>query len=265
MPAYSEQDLKYAAEFREQIHREALAIVRKTRPDLTDVVDRHPVEEYFQETLEYPGKLYTVVAVPYGYKSRKALVDAIVKDTLSASAYGNERTCARKERRTANAEPEKKPERESDPFYTLISGYPDLAVDYFIVSDGHYCGYASHRKALKAAFERLGGEWEGDPDRAAGRPVTADEMFSPERQNGKLSYRKAFLFPPHGNGLTDRDFARVNTTLFPNGTDELEIYEWDTDWSDYFSDGREWWGTLCLTVYDGTLRRFAVITASATD
>ena len=107
MPAYSEQDLKYAAEFREQIHREALAIVRKTRPDLTDVVDRHPVEEYFQETLEYPGKLYTVVAVPYGYKSRKALVDAIVKDTLSASAYGNERTCARKERRTANAEPKK--------------------------------------------------------------------------------------------------------------------------------------------------------------
>ena len=103
MPAYSEQDLKYAAEFREQIHREALAIVRKTRPDLTDVVDRHPVEEYFQETWEYPGKLYTVVAVPYGYKSRKAHVDAIVKDTLSARAYGNERTCARKERRTENA------------------------------------------------------------------------------------------------------------------------------------------------------------------
>lgn len=138
-------------------------------------------------------------------------------------------------------------------------------MDYFIVSDGHYCGYASHRKALKAAFECLGGEWEGDPDRAVGRAVTADEMFSPERQNGKLSYREAFLFPPHGNGLTDRDFARVNTTLFPNGTDELEIYEWDTDWSDYFNDGREWWGTLCLTVYDGTLRRFAVITASATD
>ena len=68
-----------------------------------------------------------------------------------------------------------------------------------------------------------------------------------------------------GDGFTDRDFALVNAALFPNGADELEIYEWDTDWSDYFNDGREWWGTLCLTVYDGTLRRFAVITASATD
>ena len=30
MIEYSEQDLKYAAEFREEIHKEALAIVRKT-------------------------------------------------------------------------------------------------------------------------------------------------------------------------------------------------------------------------------------------
>ena len=37
MPEYSEQDLKYAAEFREEIHREALAIVRKTRPTTGNV------------------------------------------------------------------------------------------------------------------------------------------------------------------------------------------------------------------------------------
>ena len=43
------------------------------------------------------------------------------------------------------------------------------------------------------------------------------------------------------------------------------MYEWTTDWSDYFDEGREWWGTLCLTVYDKTLGRFAVILASATD
>ena len=36
-------------------------------------------------------------------------------------------------------------------------------------------------------------------------------------------------------------------------------------WSDYFDEGREWWGALCLTVYDETLGRFAVIMASATD
>ena len=90
MPKYSEQDLKYASEFREEIHKEALAIVRKTRPEVTEVVDRHPVEDYFQENWDYPGKWYTLVAVPYGYRSRKALVDAIVRDTLSGSASGRE-------------------------------------------------------------------------------------------------------------------------------------------------------------------------------
>ena len=61
------------------------------------------------------------------------------------------------------------------------------------------------------------------------------------------------------------DFDRVNAALFPNGTNELEVYEWTTDWSDYFDEGHEWWGALCFTVYDKTLDRFAVIMASATD
>lgn len=90
MPEYSEQDLKYAVEFRKEIHREALAIVRETRPNATEVIDRHPVEDYFQKNWEYPGKWYTVVAIPYGYCSRKALVDTIVRDTLSGSGPGNE-------------------------------------------------------------------------------------------------------------------------------------------------------------------------------
>lgn len=57
----------------------------------------------------------------------------------------------------------------------------------------------------------------------------------------------------------------MNAALFPNGTDQLEVYEWTTDWSDYFDEGHEWWGTLCLTVYDKSLDRFVVIMASATD
>ena len=91
MPQYSEQDLAYAAEFREEIHREALAIVRKTRPNVTEVLDRHPVEDYFQEHWDYPGKWYTVVAIPYGYKSRQALVDTIVRDTLTGRGSAGER------------------------------------------------------------------------------------------------------------------------------------------------------------------------------
>ncbi len=64
---------------------------------------------------------------------------------------------------------------------------------------------------------------------------------------------------------TDADFDRLNAALFPKGTDGLEVYRWTTDWSNYFDDGHEWWGTLCLTVYDKRMGRYAVILASATD
>ena len=243
MSEYSEQDLKYAAELREEIHNEALAIVRKTLPNATDVVDRHPVEDYFQEHWDYPGKWYTIVAIPYGYKNRKALVDTIIRNTLSESAA----------------------KEYDDPFYRLLAEYPDLVVEYCIVKDERYCGYESHRKALKAAFDILGEGWEGDPDQAAGKRISADEMFSSEYRRGRLNYRKAFLKPPHLNSCTEKDFARVNAALFPNGTDNLEVYEWDTNWSDYFDDGHEWWGALCLTVCDKASDRFVVIMASATD
>ena len=79
---YSEQDLKYAAEFREEIHKEALAKVRAVYPCADHVVDRYPADAYFQEVWDYPGKWYTVVAIPPGAGSRKALIETIVRDTL---------------------------------------------------------------------------------------------------------------------------------------------------------------------------------------
>ena len=272
MAKYSEQDLKYAAEFREEIHREALAIVRKTWPDAKEAVDRHPVEDYFQESWEYPGKMYTVVAIPYGYKSRKAFVDTIVRDTLCGKAPETEpsythklRDMAKSDQRKLNDKLDAKPEGDKDPFYLMIAEYPDLVVDYCIIKDERYFGYESHRKALKTAYSRLCDGWDGNPGKAAGKSITAEEMFSSEYRQGKLNYRKAFLYPPHQNSYTGMDFVRVNSALFPNGTGELEVYEWTTDWSEYFDEGHEWWGTLCLTVYDKSLDRFAVIMASATD
>ena len=301
MPKYSEQDLKYAAEFREEIHREALAIIRKTRPNAAEVIDRHPVEDYFQEHWDYPGKWYTIVAIPYGYKSRKALVDTIVRDTLSGKAPEAEpaytqtlrdMTKAGWNRKKLTNQLDGKPDDYQelfvveidqknrsfravgvdakgryikDSFYQLLAEYPDLALDYCIVKEKQYHGYESHRRALKVAYHRLCGDWKGNPDQAAGKSIAAEEMFSSAYQPGRLNYRKAFLYPPHENHYTGKDFVRVNAALFPNGTDGLEVYEWTTDWSDYFDEGHEWWGALCLTVYDNTLDRFVVIMASATD
>jgi hypothetical protein len=64
---------------------------------------------------------------------------------------------------------------------------------------------------------------------------------------------------------TIEDFQGVNQILFPNGTKDLTVLEWNTDWSDYFNEGHEWWGAACWSVYDHSLERFVIIMASATD
>ena len=367
MSEHSEQDLKYAAEFREGIHREALEIVSKTRPHIKEIIDRHPVEDYFQEHWDYPGKWYTIVAIPYGYGSRKALIDAIVRDTLSGKAPEKEQPYTQElwdmasaepgRRRLTNqldakpqgyeerfvvevdqknrsfravgvdaegryilehdeeysigsatgstsayyvlkdleygryarlalisgqlkeedydrltAEPKKASRQGEDPFYLLLADYPDLAVDYCIVKqEGRYLGCESHRAALKTAWHTHfaagedGEAWQGNPDLATGKRITAGELFLSDYRDGELNYRRAFLCPPQESRYTGKDFARVNAALFPQGTDGLEVYAWTTDWSDYFDEGHEWWGALCLTVYDSSMGRFAVIMASATD
>ena len=365
MEQYSEQDLRYAAEFRESIHQEALEIIRKTRPELTEVIDRHPVEDYFQQHWDYPGRWYTVVAIPEGYPSRKAFVNAIVRNTLSKpgpaeQAGGASRDAARPEqgRRRLTNQLDGRPEGyrelfkveldqkrrsfravgldgegrlilehyeeyslggatgsagayylltdaeyrryarlalvngqlgqeqydglatptmhreqwEEDPCCALIAEYPDCGVDYCILTLGaRYLGYESHRAALKAAWKRCfvpdedeidGGSWQGNPNLATGKRIPADALFSSGSRDGKLNYRRAFLYPPQENPYTGKDFVRVNAALFPGGAAALEVYRWSTDWTDYFDEGHGW-GTLCLTVYDKQLQRFVVIMASA--
>ena len=255
---YSEQDLKYAAEFRAEIHREALAMVRAVYPCADHVVDRYPADAYFQEVWDYPGKWYTVVGTPPGAGGRKELINSIVRETLEY--YRNAGTAY-----------------TDSEFRRLIAEYPDVVCDYCLVNAEDpsaktlgtfpYRGVDSHRLALECAARELFAEleWSYDLNRAKCRKLSSKALFAPADSDNWLNYRKAFLCPPHGNSYTDNDFDRVNAVLFPGGPDALEVYRWTTDWSDYFDEGREWWGALCLTVYDKTLDRFVVIMASATD
>ena len=167
---------------------------------------------------------------------------------------------------------------DTESFYRLIAGYPDCVIDYCLVKNEHTeSGLKAHRNALLRACRELfadeNGEmiWQFDVGKAEARRIAAEELFLlPERlqmntDGGRISYGQAFLLPPWGCEYTEKDFRIVNAALFPNGTDALEAYEWTTGWSEYFDEGHEWWGTLCLTVYDNSLDRFAVIMASATD
>ena len=259
MPEYSEQDLKYATELREEIHRNALARVKEVYPDADHVVDEYPADAYFQEVWDYPGQWYTVVGTPPGTGGKKDLTETIIRQTLeyyrNAGAVYTNKT-----------------------FNRLIAEYPDIVCDYCLVNSYDqnantlgvfpYLGVDSHRLALECAFRELsegGDKWSYDTKAAKCRKLKSTALFAPTGGDNWLNYRKAFLCPPHGNSYTDRDFERVNDVLFPGGTECLEVYRWTTDWSEYFDEGHEWWGALCLTVYDKSLDRFVVIMASATD
>ena len=94
-----------------------------------------------------------------------------------------------------------------------------------------------------------------------------DAGWKPNDENfgTTVPYWYAVLEPVHGGKNRPEDFKKVNETLFPNGTDALDIYEWTTDWSDYFDDGHEWYGACCWSVYDKSMDRFVVMVVSATD
>ncbi len=256
MTKYSEQDLKYATELREEIHQNALARVRAVYPDADQVIDEYPADAYFQEVWDYPGQWYTVVGTPPGTGNKKRLTETIIRQTLDYY------------RKNGNVRSDKE-------FYQLISKYPDIVCDYHLVNSNDlnantlgvfpYRGVDSHRLALECAFLDSEYKWSYDTRAAKCRKIKSTALFAPKGADDWLNYRKAFLCPPHGNSYTDSDFDRVNEVLFPCGTEWIEVYRWTTDWSDYFDEGNEWWGSLCLTIYDQTLERFVVIMASATD
>ena len=77
-------------------------------------------------------------------------------------------------------------------------------------------------------------------------------------------YAYSFLEPPHGNSCLISDWEELNIALF-SSPENLEIYRWSTDWSNYFEAGLEWWGAFYWTVYDRLSNFFVVIGGSTTD
>jgi len=186
-----------------------------------------------------------------------------------------------------------------DSFYDILKEYDRLEVDYcLIVNSSPNQGYLSHKEAVLYAMNKLRQQYswisideakltvkESSPEKLfsvpespwkeSGRGTTLYNINYPE--SGKIPYWYAFLEPPHGTGPVTKngkllrkkygreDFEIINRALFPQGTDELEVYGWSTDWSTYFDAGHEWWGTLCYSIYDKKLDRYVVLIASATD
>ncbi|CUU48464.1 hypothetical protein [Clostridium beijerinckii] len=93
------------------------------------------------------------------------------------------------------------------------------------------------------------------------KPETKTRAWSTDQF---AQYAYTFLEPPYSNKYVIKDWEVLNNILF-SSKEDLEIYKWSTNWSNYFNDGLEWWGAYYWTVYDFKYNIFVVIGASATD
>ena len=99
-------------------------------------------------------------------------------------------------------------------------------------------------------------------------PEKAVAMADEDRE--KIGFVYAFLEPPYsfmcGKTIFEKgnfflDFCRL---LFTD-ISQIEVYKWSTDSSNYFDDGKDWWGSFFWTVYNPCRYWYIGIIASETD
>lgn len=161
----------------------------------------------------------------------------------------------------------------------LKNKYDELLLDYVILeANEEYKGELSHKQAVIEALAvlnsriRVGNSLNHprffvDEDKMICTKCNIEDFFS---ENDKLSeymsYWSAFSKPPYDIPYDKDDFRKINYSLFPiTFRNDLEIYTWNDDFSNYFDDGKEWWGTALWSVYDKYMNRFVIIGASLTD
>nr|WP_288453919.1 hypothetical protein [uncultured Pseudomonas sp.] len=115
-------------------------------------------------------------------------------------------------------------------------------------------------------------EWTADLGQARSQPLTNDAIRELASENGLLCSN--FRDPPYGTQLQVADFREWLHMLRLYPDEQLQVLDWVGDaqedpqrsaWSDYFDDGKEWWGIWCLTLYNPRRRTLSALAASATD
>lgn len=181
----------------------------------------------------------------------------------------------------------------NDKVYEILeTKYRDLLLDYVLLSfEEEYQGEQSHKKAVTTAISvmnsriRVGNNLKHskfyvDEEKMSCIKCCIEEFFC-EDSNGwqitseitrfretpaKMSYWLAFSEPPYSVPYKIEDFRKLNHMLFPiQFREKLEIYRWNDDFSNYFDDGKDWWGTAMWSIYDKWMNRFVIIGASLAD
>ncbi|MCM1314479.1 MAG: hypothetical protein NC040_05750 [Muribaculaceae bacterium] len=174
-------------------------------------------------------------------------------------------------------------ELTDDIFYEYIKKYDELSLDYVILSDdGEYYGETSHKKAVINAIsvinsrKRIGNqyykkspEFYVDENKMICRKCSNENFFeiTPKKIGyTEISYCDAFLYCTPYRIYSGKEFEKINHVLFPEYfRKNLEIYQWNDDFSDYFNDGKECFGAAMWSIYDKNMCRFIIIGTSVTD
>lgn len=172
--------------------------------------------------------------------------------------------------------------------YELLRGkYSRIGCDYIILSsDEEYRGMETHKKAVISAFEMLDSRFssyglkiEAEADKMAAVRSSLDELlelpsddyFAERKKTDRkytvpkpIPYLYAFLEPPCGTPYMKSDFIEFNDVLIPD-KENVEVFRWNDGFSNYFDDGKEWWGTGLWSICSLKTGVFIVIGASLTD
>ena len=164
-------------------------------------------------------------------------------------------------------------ELTNDPFYIEYKKYNRCVLDYFIIESN-----LDHKDVLLYAMNKIKEDDSFitiDKDKMIYKKIDSKELFQlpndyeKERHNLENGYKRPYWFlfldPPHKTNYKIYDFIKTNNILFPKGKDNLEIYDWNVEWSNYFDDGLEWWGAAAISIYDKLMNRYVIILASSTD
>lgn len=166
-------------------------------------------------------------------------------------------------------------ELENDKFYKKYKKYDACVIDYCILKCDEYKGMKTHKKAVLYFMNKLGDYIINEDKLRIDNKNSKDIFYVPDNYK-ELQYNMntndyhrpywyLFLCPPHGTNYDINDFNKINDLLFPKGKEDIKIYDWTVNWSDYFEDGLEWWGARCISIYDKQEKRFILIFASTTD
>lgn len=180
--------------------------------------------------------------------------------------------------------------KEHKIYEMLHNRFNYISLDYVILlSEEEYKGVETHKKAVIEAFHILNTrnafginddlKVTVEQEKMSASLCSIEELLQlPEddyyNSRPKVNrfftipeptpYWYAFLEPPYGVPYLTSDFVEFNDVLFPF-KENMEVYRWNDDFSNYFDDGKEWWGTGLWSAYDKTTGVFVIIGASQTD